>query len=83
MMKLNSGTAITEPMLEPVLNSPKAVERSRAGNHSETALLEAGKPPPSPTPSRNRDTARPTKLLEKPWAITASAQKTLISKKPV
>ena len=33
---------------------PIAVERSFTGNHSATARVAAGKPPPSPTPSRSR-----------------------------
>ena len=49
-----SGGATTAPMAVPALMMPMAVERSRAGNHSATALVAAGKPPPSPAPSRNR-----------------------------
>src|SRR5687768_4844178 len=52
-MAAASGGAITAPRLEPVLKTPNANDRSWGGNHSETAFPEAGKPPPSPSPSKN------------------------------
>ena len=45
---------MTAPMAVPALMIPIAVERSRTGNHSATALVAAGKPPPSPAPRRKR-----------------------------
>src|SRR3989442_4388133 len=53
------GGAMTAPTLEPVLKMPKAKDRSFGGNHSETALAEPGKPPPSPRPSMKRKTPNP------------------------
>jgi len=41
----------------PALIRPMAAERSRTENHSATALVAAGNPPPSPMPSRKRLTA--------------------------
>jgi hypothetical protein len=49
-----SGGATTAPIAVPALMIPMAVDRSDAGNHSATAFVAAGKPPPSPTPSKNR-----------------------------
>ena len=49
-----AGGATTAPTAVPALMMPMAVERSRAGNHSATAFVAAGNPPPSPIPSRNR-----------------------------
>ncbi|HMC59580.1 MAG TPA: hypothetical protein VKJ01_10340, partial [Candidatus Solibacter sp.] len=48
------GGAITEPTAVPALTIPIAVPRCSTGYHSATALVAAGKPPPSPIPSRNR-----------------------------
>src|SRR6266536_1857207 len=49
-----SGGAITAPTAVPPLMIPIAVARSLAGNHSVTARVAAGKPPPSPTPRSSR-----------------------------
>src|SRR5882724_2126661 len=48
------GGATTAPTAVPELTMPIAVARSFVGNHSATARVAAGKPPPSPMPSRNR-----------------------------
>ena len=41
-----AGGATTAPTAVPALMIPIAVDRSFAGNHSDTALVAAGKPPP-------------------------------------
>ena len=61
---------------------PIAVARSRAGNHSATALVAAGKPPPSPIPNRNRLTASNPKVVASPWLAQASDHHTMITRKP-
>jgi hypothetical protein len=50
---------MTAPIAEPVLNNPNAIARSFTGNHSAAALPEPGNPPPSPIPSKKRDTPNP------------------------
>ncbi len=49
-----NGGAMTAPSAVPAFMMPIASERSCTGNHSETALVAAGKPPPSPMPRRKR-----------------------------
>src|SRR5437773_1506527 len=49
-----NGGATTPPTAVPALMMPMAVERSLTGNHSMTARVAAGKPPPSPTPNSSR-----------------------------
>ena len=70
------------PTAVPALMMPIAVERSWTGNHSATARVAAGKPPPSPTPSSNRLTASMTTLVASPWLAQASDQNTMITMKP-
>ena len=82
MIAARSGGAITAPMAVPALIMPIAVERSRAGNHSATALVAAGKPPPSPTPSRKRLSASDPKPLASPWPAHASDQQIMMRTKP-
>src|SRR4029079_19507097 len=48
------------PMLLPELNKPVAKARSFLGNHSLTPLIDAGKLPPSESPSANRAAQNPT-----------------------
>ena len=47
-----AGAAKMPPTAVPALMMPMAVERSRMGNHSATALVAAGKAPPSPMPEQ-------------------------------
>jgi hypothetical protein len=54
------------------LPRPKADARSLAGNHSEIALEEPGKPPPSPNPSATRNMPRPNTLAAEPCNVLAS-----------
>src|SRR4030095_6824264 len=78
-----AGGATTAPTAVPALMMPIARDRSFAGNHSATAFVAAGNPPPSPTPSRNpprggerkpppnptpRRAARPQRVDERPAA---------------
>src|SRR5678815_786894 len=52
------------PTLVPALKIPVASARSFFGNHSATVLIEAGKFPASPKPSKNRATMKPTTETE-------------------
>src|SRR5690348_17899477 len=54
------------PTFDPALKIPVANARSRAGNHSATVLIDAGKFPDSPSPSAKRASANP-------FAVFASA----------
>ncbi len=47
------------PTFVPELKMPVASARSFFGNHSATVLIDAGKFPASPNPSRNRIRANP------------------------
>jgi hypothetical protein len=57
---------MTPPTAVPALTIPMAVERSLTGNHSATARVAAGKPPPSPMPSSSRLTASIPTLVASP-----------------
>jgi hypothetical protein len=60
------GTAIgasSAPTFVPELKRPVASARSFLGNHSATALIEAGKLPASPSPSANRARLNPATVL--------------------
>src|SRR5688572_26190857 len=54
MIAAMSGGAITAPTAVPALIIPIAVARSPTANHSDTAFVTAGNPPPSPIPSSRR-----------------------------
>ena len=77
-----SGGARMPPTAVPALMMPMAVERSRTGNHSATALVAAGNPPPSPTPSNNLLAASMAKLAANPWLAQARDQNTMIDRNP-
>ena len=70
------------PTAVPALMRPMAVDRSSTGNHSATARVAAGKPPPSPMPSRNRLRARVPTLTASPWLAQARDQNTMMTVKP-
>ena len=53
-IQTKAGGPIIVATLEPALKMPVAKARSRLGNHSETALIAAGKLPLSPSPSMPR-----------------------------
>ncbi len=72
MIAATRGGATIAPRLEPALKIPKAKERSFAEKHSETALAEAGNPPPSPNPKRRRAKPRPVTLETRPWSAVAA-----------
>src|SRR6478672_741809 len=76
------GGATTAPTAVPALIIPMAVARSLNGNHSATARVAAGKPPPSPTPSKNRLAASMAKFSASPWLAQAIDQNTIIRKNP-
>src|SRR5690242_12680446 len=77
-----AGGAITAPTAVPALMIPMAVERSRVGNHSATALVAAGNPPPSPAPRSRRLADSMTKLVASPWLAHASDHHTMIQTNP-
>src|SRR6476659_500015 len=47
------------PPFDPALNTPVASARSRDGNNSATVLIDDGKLPDSPRPSKKRATLNP------------------------
>ena len=59
MIQGTTSGVTSAPMLVPELKMPVARARSFLGNHSATALIEAGKLPASPSPSTSRDSASP------------------------
>ncbi len=52
------------PTFVPELKMPVASARSRFGNHSATVLIDAGKLPASPSPSRKRIAMKPATDVE-------------------
>ena len=64
------------PTLVPALKIPVANARSRFGNHSATALMPAGKPPPSPTPSTIRARMKPVTVRTAAWLMWPMVQMT-------
>src|SRR6185369_15117631 len=78
----NNGGATTAPKDDPVLNNPNAMDRSFGGNHSATALPEPGNPPPSPMPSRKRNTPRPSTDDTVPVRKFAADHQTIITAYP-
>src|SRR5207248_5296743 len=53
------------PTFVPELKRPVASARSFFGNHSATVLIDAGKLPASPSPSRKRMSAKPAAAPDK------------------
>src|SRR5215469_17455063 len=76
------GGATTAPTAVPPLMIPIAVARSLTENHSATARVAAGNPPPSPRPSRNRLAASMAKLIASPWLRHEIDQNSMISVNP-
>ena len=66
--------ATIAPTLVPELNSAVANARSFLGNQSATALIAAGKLPPSPSPSATRAKKKPRTLPAAAWPIAARLQ---------
>ena len=65
-MSVIQGTAIgasSAPTFVPELKMPVASARSFLGNHSATALIDAGKLPASPSPSAKRARLKPATVL--------------------
>src|SRR5204863_8397132 len=60
------------PTLVPALKIPVASARSLRGNHSATVLIDAGKLPDSPRPSRNLAARKPATDAEYLRPITES-----------
>ena len=59
-----------------------AVDRSPAVNHSATALVAAGNPPPSPIPSRKRQTSSDRNPVASPCEAVASDHAIMIASRP-
>ena len=68
---------------DPALMIPIAEARSFVGNHSATARVAAGKPPPSPIPSRNRLPISMAKLVASAWLAFASDQNVIMMANPM
>jgi hypothetical protein len=69
-------------MFVPALKMPVAKARSFFGNHSVTALMPPGKPPPSPTPSRIRTRMKCVIERAAAWAMCASVQSVNATARP-
>ena len=69
--------ATMAPTLVPALKRLVANARSRLGNQSATALMAAGKFPPSPRPRAPRAKKNPRTLPTKAWPMAARLQKTI------
>src|SRR5262245_47642320 len=82
MIAAMAGGATTAPIAVPALMRPIAVDRSLTGNHSATTFVAAGKPPPSPAPSRKRLVASIQTLVASAWLAQAIDQKTMMTKNP-
>ncbi len=59
-----------------------AVARSCVGNHSATALAEAGNMPPWASPSISRPNPNIKTPVARPWLAQASDEKTMINTRP-
>jgi hypothetical protein len=70
MAGISAGATIA-PTLVPELKSAVAKARSRFGNHSATALIAAGKLPPSLKPSPTRAMKKPRTEPTAAWPIAA------------
>src|SRR5215471_10567843 len=77
------GGVTIAPAFVPELKIPVAKARSFLGNHSATALIEAGKLPDSPNPKAKRATPKPKTDLASAWAIAARLQKNTEREKPL
>src|SRR5689334_5398174 len=73
-MRAINGGAATEPTAVPALIIPIAEDRSVTGNHSATAFVAAGKPPPSPAPRSRRLATSMSTDVAKPWLAHAIDQ---------
>src|SRR5215831_11566976 len=76
-----SGVMIA-PTFVPELKTPVASARSFLGNHSATALIEAGKLPDSPIPSKKRAKPKPKTEWARAWAIAAMLHNVIDREKP-
>src|SRR3984885_11476280 len=77
-----ASAAKAPPTLEPLSKIATATLRSWLGNHSATVLLAAGQLKPSPTPSKNRNAAKPKTVLAKPVKMFTTDQKLTARAKP-
>ena len=66
--------AMKKLTLVPELKRPVAVARSSAGNHSEMALMAAGKLPDSPMPRKRRAMQKPATEKTRAWPMEERAQ---------
>jgi len=81
-IQVTSGGATTAPRHEPLLNNPMAKARSRAGNHSETALTPPGQLPASPNPSRKRNSPKWSAELATACSMAATDHQVMVNEKP-
>src|ERR1035438_5323223 len=78
-----SGGVISEPIIEPALNTPTAKARSRAGNHSDTTFMAPEKLPHSPVPIQNRTAENWNAVRAKVCNAAASDHHTTEKEKPL
>src|SRR6185295_2850253 len=74
--------ATIAPTFEPALKIPVANARSRAGNHSATVLIDAGKFPDSPRPNAKRAAANPFAVRASAVDIAARLHATIDAARP-
>ena len=74
MAQATSGGASIEPNEAPMLKSPPANPRSRAGNHSAVAFMPAGLAEPSARPSSPRSPASVCQLWASACAMLMTDQ---------
>src|SRR5262245_48786835 len=74
--------ATTAPILVPALKIPVANARSFLGNHSATALIDAGKLPDSPIPRAKRAAPKPNTERASACPIAARLQTTTANENP-
>src|SRR5436853_7772181 len=76
-----SGVIIA-PRFVPELKMPVAKALSLFGNHSATALIDAGKLRDSPNASPNRAATKPKTLRTRAWAMAGRVHRSTDSESP-
>ena len=71
---MTKGGVIIEPIDEPELNQPVAIERSRDGNHTVDILVPVGIATASLKPNSARKPAIDSQPVERPCSAAARPQ---------
>src|SRR3954467_9947298 len=74
--------ATAPPIEEPLSKNAVASERSRLGNHSDTALEAAGQLADSPAPKQKRQRAKPTNTFASEVAADTREYQATLSVNP-